>query len=117
MRIRPEELPTRRPTGRKIDIECLVNLFVAAGCLSSNTLPELADNGKDSFSTIRLGDGCGNPLFQTFSFGESIRIGNSSRASGEVGDYAEMKDRTLLKRRKRRRKSGAKVGCWLAAME
>jgi hypothetical protein len=49
------------PDGSKVNIECLVDLFVAAGCLSSNTLPELADNAKDSFSTIRLGDACGNP--------------------------------------------------------
>ena len=64
LRIRPEELPTRRPTGLKIDIECLVDLFVAAGCLSSNTLPELADSGKDSISTIRRGDGCGKPYLK-----------------------------------------------------
>ena len=35
-----------------------------------------------------------------------FRVGNSSRAFGEVRDYAEKKVRTLLTRRKRRRKSG-----------
>jgi RNA-directed DNA polymerase len=33
-----------------------------------------------------------------------FRIGNSSRAVSEIGDYVEMKVRTLLKQRKRRRK-------------
>jgi len=33
-----------------------------------------------------------------------FRVGNSSRAFGEVRDYVEMKVRTLLTRRKRRRK-------------
>jgi hypothetical protein len=34
-----------------------------------------------------------------------FRVGNSSRAFSEVRDYVEMKVRTLLTRRKRRRKS------------
>lgn len=41
-----------------------VDLFVAAGCLSSITLPELAGVGKDSISTIRHGDGCGKPYLK-----------------------------------------------------
>ena len=35
---------------------------------------------------------------------EYFRVGNSSRAFSEVRDYMEMKVRTLLTRRKRRRK-------------
>ena len=35
----------------------------------------------------------------------TFRVGNSSRAFSEVRDYVEMKVRTLLTRRKRRRKS------------
>jgi hypothetical protein len=35
-----------------------------------------------------------------------FRVGNSSRAFSEIRDYVEMKVRTLLTRRKRRRKSG-----------
>ncbi|MBZ2185362.1 MAG: transposase [Bryobacter sp.] len=52
----------------------MVDLFVAAGCLSSITLPNLGSGGKDSISTIRHGDGCGKPLSQPFSFGATIRL-------------------------------------------
>jgi len=52
------------PDGLELDIWCLVDLFVAAGCLSSITLPELAGSGKDSISTIRHGDGCGKPYLK-----------------------------------------------------
>jgi group II intron reverse transcriptase/maturase len=41
-----------------------------------------------------------------------FRVGNSSRAFSEVRDYAEMKVRTLLTRRKRRRKSGVGWRRW-----
>jgi hypothetical protein len=39
-----------------------------------------------------------------------FRVGNSSRAFSEVRDYVEMKVRTLLTRRKRRRKSSVDGG-------
>src|SRR5208283_3281437 len=39
-----------------------------------------------------------------------FRVGNSSRAFSEVRDYLEMKIRTLLTRRKRRRKTS--IGWW-----
>jgi RNA-directed DNA polymerase len=41
-----------------------------------------------------------------------FRVGNSSRAFGEVRDYVEMKIRTLLTRRKRRRKSSVGWRRW-----
>ena len=41
-----------------------------------------------------------------------FRVGNSSRAFSEVRDYVEMKVRTLLTRRKRRRKSGVGWRRW-----
>ena len=41
-----------------------------------------------------------------------LRAGNSSRAFSEVRDYVEMKVRTLLTRRKRRRKSGVGWRRW-----
>ena len=62
------------PEGLNLDIECLVDSFVAAGCLSSIKLAQVLSRSKDSFSTIRRGDGCGKPLSQTFSFGETIRV-------------------------------------------
>lgn len=39
-----------------------------------------------------------------------FRVGNSSRAFSEVRDYMEMKLRTLLTRRNRRRKTS--IGWW-----
>ena len=41
-----------------------------------------------------------------------FRVGNSSRAFSEVRDYVEMKVRTLLTRRKRRRKSSVGWRRW-----
>ena len=41
-----------------------------------------------------------------------FRVGNSSRAFSEVRDYLEMKIRTLLTRRKRRRKSSVGWRRW-----
>ena len=41
-----------------------------------------------------------------------FRAGNSSRAFSEVRDYVEMKVRTLLTRRKRRRKSSVGWRRW-----
>jgi len=41
-----------------------------------------------------------------------FRVGNASRAFSEVRDYAEMKIRTLLTRRKRRRKSSVGWRRW-----
>ncbi len=41
-----------------------------------------------------------------------FRVGNSSRAFSEVRDYVEMKLRTLLTRRKRRRKSSVGWRRW-----
>jgi RNA-directed DNA polymerase len=41
-----------------------------------------------------------------------FRVGNASRAFGEVRDYVEMKVRTLLTRRKRRRKSSVGWRRW-----
>lgn len=43
---------------------------------------------------------------------EYFRVGNSSRAFSEVRDYAEMKVRTLLTRRKRRRKQSVGWRRW-----
>ena len=43
---------------------------------------------------------------------KEIRVGNSSRAFSEVRDYVEMKVRTLLTRRKRRRKSSVGWRRW-----
>lgn len=62
------------PEGLNLDIECLVDSFVAAGCLSLFKLAEAPGRSKDTFSTIHRGDGCGKPLSQTFSFGGTIRI-------------------------------------------
>ena len=42
----------------------------------------------------------------------SFRVGNASRAFSEVRDYVEMKVRTLLTRRKRRRKSSVGWRRW-----
>lgn len=61
------------PEGLNLDIECLVDSFVAAGCLSLFKLAEAPGRSKDTFSTIHRGDGCGKPLSQTFSFGGTIR--------------------------------------------
>lgn len=41
-----------------------------------------------------------------------FRVGNASRAFGEVRDYVEMKVRTLLTRRKRRRTSSVGWRRW-----
>jgi len=41
-----------------------------------------------------------------------FRVGNASRAFSEVRDYTEMKVRTLLTRRKRRRKSSVGWQRW-----
>jgi RNA-directed DNA polymerase len=41
-----------------------------------------------------------------------FRVGNASRAFSEVRDYVEMKVRTLLTRRKRRRKSSVGWQRW-----
>jgi RNA-directed DNA polymerase len=41
-----------------------------------------------------------------------FRVGNSSRAFSEVRDYVEMKIRTLLTRRKRRRKTSVGWRRW-----
>ena len=41
-----------------------------------------------------------------------FRVGNASRAFSEVRDYVEMKVRTLLTRRKRRRKQGVGWRRW-----
>ena len=41
-----------------------------------------------------------------------FRVGNSSRAFSEVRDYLEMKIRTLLTRRKRRRKTSPCLTLW-----
>jgi len=41
-----------------------------------------------------------------------FRVGNASRAFSEVRDYVEMKVRTLLTRRKRRRKSSVGWRRW-----
>ena len=62
------------PEGLNLDIECLVDSFVAAGCLSLFKLAEAPGRSKDTFSTIHRGDGCGKPLSQTFSFGGTIRF-------------------------------------------
>ena len=62
------------PEGLNLDIECPVDSFVAAGCLSSIKLAQAPSPSKDSISTIRRGDGCGKPLSQVFSFGETIRL-------------------------------------------
>ena len=62
------------PEGLNLDIECLVDSFVAAGCLSLFKLAEAPGRSKDTFSTIHRGDGCGKPLSQTFSFGGTIRL-------------------------------------------
>ena len=62
------------PEGLNLDIECLVDSFVAAGCLSLFKLAEAPGRSKDTFSTIHRGDGCGKPLSQTFSFGGTIRV-------------------------------------------
>lgn len=41
-----------------------------------------------------------------------FRVGNSSRAFSEAGDYVEMKVRTLLTRRKQRRKRSVGSRRW-----
>lgn len=43
-------------------------------------------------------------------WGSYFRVGNSNRAFSEICDYAEMKIRTLLARRKRWRKTSI---CWM----
>ena len=48
------------PEGLKIDIQCRIHSFVAAGCLSSTKLSETPRRFKDKISTGRRGDGCGN---------------------------------------------------------
>ena len=45
-----------------------------------------------------------------------FRVGNSSRAFSEVRDYVEMKVRTLLTRRKRRKKRGIGWRRWSNAL-
>ena len=65
------------PESVNLDIECLDDSFVAAGCLSLFKLAKLAEapgRSKDTFSTFHRGDGCGKPLSQLFSFGETIRL-------------------------------------------
>jgi hypothetical protein len=62
------------PEGLNLAIECLVDSFVAADCLSLFKLAEVPGRSKDTFSTIHRGDGCGKPLSQLFSFGETIRL-------------------------------------------
>lgn len=77
------------PEGLNLDIECLVHSFVAAGCLSLFKLAEAPGRCKDTFSTIRRGDGCGKPLSQLFSFGETIRFKRIGRTSVELAIFWE----------------------------
>ena len=80
------------PEGLNLDIQCRVDSFVAAGCLSFITLAEWPNCGKDTFSTFRRGDGCGKPLSQPFSFGETIRLGSARDRTGARDRHATLHD-------------------------